>query len=91
MEKKIIKKSPIWPLRHQEDVVAIYRSREEPQPALPLHSNEWDELHQWRGCRNSSWTWVPLKEMREFEREVEIEEEDEGQIMREWEGGRRFL
>ena len=24
MEKKIIKKSPIWPLRHQEDVVAIY-------------------------------------------------------------------
>ena len=40
MKKKIIKKSPIWPLRHQEDVVAIYRSREEPQPALPLHSNE---------------------------------------------------
>ena len=40
-------------------------------------------MHEWRGCSNSFWTWVPLKEMREFEREVEIEERDEGQIVRE--------
>ena len=29
--------------------------------------------------------------MREFEREIEIEEEDEGQIVREYERGRRLL
>jgi len=29
--------------------------------------------------------------MREFEREVEIEEEDEDQIMKEWERGKRLL
>ena len=34
---------------------------------------------------------MPLKEMREFEREIEIEEEDEGQIVREYEKGRRLL
>ena len=34
---------------------------------------------------------MSLKEMREFEREIEIEEEDEGQIMREYERGRRLL
>ena len=33
---------------------------------------------------------MPLKEMREFEREVEIEEEDKGQTVRDWERGRRF-
>ena len=34
---------------------------------------------------------MPLKEMREFEREIEIEEEDEGQIVREYEKDRRLL
>ena len=34
---------------------------------------------------------MPLKEMREIEREIEIEEEDEGQIVREYERGRRLL
>ena len=34
---------------------------------------------------------MPLKEMREFEREVEIEEENEGQIVRELERDMRFL
>ena len=34
---------------------------------------------------------MPLKEMREFEREIEIKEEDEGQIVREYERGRRLL
>ena len=29
--------------------------------------------------------------MREIEREIEIEEEDEGQIVREYERGRRLL
>ena len=32
--------------------------------------------------RFARWTWVPLKEIREFEREVKIEEEDESQIVR---------
>ena len=34
---------------------------------------------------------MPLKVMREFEREVETEEEDEGQIVKERERGKRLL
>jgi len=65
-------------------VVVIGRSREELLLALLLHSSGWDGKYWWRGCKNSSWTLMPLKEMREFERKVEIEEGDESQILREW-------
>ena len=34
---------------------------------------------------------MPLKEMREFEREFKIDEEDKGQILRERERGKRLL
>ena len=34
---------------------------------------------------------MPLKVMREFEKEVETKEEDEGQIVKERERGKRLL
>ena len=34
---------------------------------------------------------MPLKEMREFEREFKIDEEDKGKILRERERGKRLL
>ena len=89
--KKSLKNLLIRSLHSPKGVVVICRSRKEPSSALLLHSNKWDGRHRWKGCRNSSWTWVPLKEMRKFEREVEIKKEDEGQIGREWERGKRLL
>ena len=81
--EKSLKNLLIQPLHPPKGVVVICRSRKEPMLALLLHSSGGDGKHRWKGRKNSSWTWVPLKEMRKFEREVEIEEGDESQIVRE--------
>ena len=54
--KKSLKNLLIRSLHSPKGVVVICTSRKEPSSALLLHSNRWDGRHQWKGCRNSSWT-----------------------------------